>query len=148
MEQLAHDFWNQKQFAVVGVSITKKKFGYAVFSEMKKRGLDVYPVNKSGNKIGEDLSYSDLRSLPTKVDGVVIIVPKDETNQIVRTCAELNIKNVWIQQGAESDDAIRFCNEHDLNVVHHRCALMYLQPRQFPHSFHHWIHNIFSKENN
>ena len=148
MERQARDFWTQKQFAVVGVSGTKKKFGYAVYSEMKKRGLQVYAVNRNGARIGEDISYPDLKSLPVQVDGAIIIVPKNETEKIVRNCEELQIKNVWIQQGAESEDAIRFCTEHQIQVVHHRCALMYLQPTQFPHSIHHWIHRLFVKEKN
>lgn len=140
------DFWQQKKFAVVGVSARQKKFGFTLYQEMKKRNYEVYAVNKNGGTLKDGALYSGLRAIPQTVDGVLIVVPPAETEKVVQQCDELNIRKVWMQQGSESKRAIQFCQEHDIDVVHHECALMYLEPRHFPHSMHYWFANIFRRK--
>jgi len=41
----------------------------------------------------------------------------------VREADAAGIKNVWMQQGAESDEAIQYCQEHGLNEVHGECIM-------------------------
>jgi len=142
-EQLIVDFWNGKRFAIVGVSRFEKKFGNLLYGEMKKRNYEVYPVNRKGGEIKGEYLFSQLKSLPQPIDGVIVVVPPIEAQQVVTECAELGIRNVWLQQGAESEEVIRFCNEHGINVVHNICALLYVEPRRFPHSLHYWFHRLF-----
>jgi hypothetical protein len=44
IEQI-HQFFDNKQIAVIGVSRNTKKFGYLVYAALKKKGYDVYAVN-------------------------------------------------------------------------------------------------------
>ncbi len=43
-----------------------------------------------------------LKSLPAPVDGVLIVVPPAQTEQVVREAAEAGIHRVWMQPGADS----------------------------------------------
>jgi len=69
-----------------------------------------------------------LSELPEAVDGVVIVVPPPETEAVVDDAAQVGIRRVWMQQGAESQAAIRFCEERDISAVHGECILMFAKP--------------------
>jgi len=39
------------------------------------------------------------------------------TEKVVRQAAEKGIKNIWLQPGAQSAAAERFCKEHGINLI-------------------------------
>ncbi len=135
-------FLKLKSFAIVGVSAKKKKFGNEIMRQMIKRGFKIYPVHKTAGIIDGELCYPDLRSLPEKPEGVILVIPPIETIKVVREIAELGIKNVWMQQGAESSAAICHSSIHGINVVRGECVLMFLENMGFPHNVHKWIHDL------
>ena len=118
------NFIGQSKLAVVGASREKMKFGSMAYRALKQKGYQVYPINRNTETIEGDRCYASLEVLPEKVDGVVIIVPPAETEKVVREADAAGIKNVWMQQGAESDEAIQFCAEHGLHEVHGECIIM------------------------
>ncbi len=58
-------FLAQPHIAVAGYSGNPKKFGNIVFSTLKEKGYNLYPVNPSGGKTpdGETI-YENLETLP------------------------------------------------------------------------------------
>jgi len=38
-------FLEPKRIAIAGVSANTKKFGYAIFNELRQKGFDVCPIN-------------------------------------------------------------------------------------------------------
>lgn len=119
------DFLSARRLAVVGVSRDPKKFGNLAFRELRARGFEVFAVNPNVEEIDGFPCYPNLQSLPEKVDGVVIVVPPQQTENIARDAAGAGIQRVWMQQGAESDVAIRYCREHNMTEVHGECILMF-----------------------
>lgn len=138
-------FLAQRTLAVVGVSRGGKKFGNTVFQNLKTKGYRVYPVNPHSDTIAGERCYPDLASLPEQVGGVVLVVPPKETERMVQQAADAGIKRVWMQQGAESDEALRFCQSHDINAVHGECIMMFAEPTAFPHKVHRWVHQLIGK---
>jgi predicted CoA-binding protein len=139
------DFLARRTLAVVGVSREGKKFGSTVYKELKSKGYTVFAINPKAEKIGDDPCYPDLRSLPEPVEGVVVVVPPAQTEQVMRQVVESGIPRVWLQQGAESETAIRYGEEHGISVVHNECILMFAEPAAFPHRLHRWIWKILGK---
>lgn len=139
------EFLSQKKLAIVGVSHTGKKFSNIVFKELKSKGYQIFPVNPRGDNILDERCYPNLQSLPEKVEGVLVITKPTATENIVREAHSLGIKHVWIQQGAESNEAIRFCEENRMNVVHGECILMFAEPATFFHRAHRWVWKVFGK---
>jgi len=122
---LINEFLNKKNiFAVVGVSRNPEKYGHKVYKNLKEKGYKVYPVNPKAKKILSYKSYSSLKDLPEKPDVVNIVVPPKITEKIVRECKNLKIKKVWMQPGSESEKAIKFCKENDIEVVYGVCVMM------------------------
>lgn len=139
------DFVAQRTLALVGVSRRGKKFGNMALQALKARGYRVFPVHPQADQIEGEPCYSSLSALPEPVEGVLIVVPPEETDKVVREAAAAGIQRVWMQQGAESQAAIRFCEEHGIRVVQGECILMFAQPVVSFHRFHRWVWKALGK---
>ncbi|MHB8417981.1 MAG: CoA-binding protein [Myxococcales bacterium] len=138
----AHEaFWEHASFAFVGHS-AKKGFPKLSYGEAKKRGKKVFAVDPSVDRIAEDETYPDLRSLPERVEGVVLEVPREETLDWVRRAAEAGIENVWIHMNRETPEALELARQRGLTVLTGSCAVMYLSQGLTYHSAHRWLSKL------
>lgn len=128
--------------ALVGVSRNPKKFGQAAFKELREKGLDLIPVNPHSDEILGQKAYRDVKSLPSEVKGIIIMTKKDQTAEVVRNAAAKGIKNIWIQQMADSKEALKELEGTDINFVTGECILMHYKPHSF-HKFHKGIRKFF-----
>jgi len=123
-DQAAIDnFLAEKKLAVVGVSHEKNKFGNIVYRRLRAHGFEVFAINPKIKVIEGDPCYPNLAALPEPIGGVVIVVPPKEAKQVVIDAAASGIKRVWMQPGAESDEAVRFCEEHGIEVIYGLCIM-------------------------
>jgi uncharacterized protein len=141
MNQAIIDFVEGKRVAVLGASRTGKKFGNTVVTELKQRGYEVSIVHPEAKEIDGQPCSSNLVALKGQVDGVLICLPPGKAVQALRDAADAGIRNVWLQQGAETPDSITLAGELGLNLVTGKCILMYAQPVG---SFHAW-HRAFAR---
>lgn len=124
-EELIKEFLNKRNiFAVVGASGNPKKYGYQVYKDLKEAGYKAYPVNPNADKILGDRCYSDIKNLPTKPDVVDLVVPPEVTEEMVKTCKTFGVTKVWMQPGSESEKAIKFCHDNNIDVVHGVCIMI------------------------
>jgi len=124
-EELIKEFLNKRNiFAVVGASRNPKKYGYQVYKDLKEAGYTVYPVNPNADEILGDRCYSDIKNLPAKPDVVDLVVPPKATEETVKTCKTFGITKVWMQPGSESETAIKFCHDNNIDVVHGVCIMI------------------------
>ncbi len=134
------DFLSSARLAIVGVSRSKIKFGNSIYRELKKKGYLVFPVNPN-----TDSCFPSLTELPETVDGAVIVVPPAQTETVVRDAVNAGIKKVWMQQGAESVAAVKYCEDNGILCVHGECILMFAEPAAFPHKMHRWVWKLLGK---
>jgi predicted CoA-binding protein len=142
---VVNDFLSQRSLAVVGVSRGGKKFGNTAYKELKAKGYRLFPVHPNAESIEGDRCYPNLGALPEPVGGVLIVVPPAQTEQVVREVAAAGIHRIWMQQGAESEAAIRFCEENGVSAVHGECVLMFAEPAAFYHRMHRWLWGLLGK---
>jgi len=116
-QQRIDAFLGGRRFAVVGASRDRAKYGNKVLRSYQQAGRDVVAVNPKEDEVEGVPCYPDLASLPEPVDGVSIITPPKVTEQVVEQAAELNIANIWMQPGAESDESLRLAESHGMNVI-------------------------------
>jgi uncharacterized protein len=140
-----NEFVGQQSLAVVGVSRQPKKFGTYAYKELKKRGYRVFPVNPQAETIEGDRCYANLAALPEEVGGVVVVVPSNQVEQVVRDVAAAGIKRVWMQQGADSPEAVKFCEENGITEVHGECILMFAGNVESVHRLHRFLWKILGK---
>jgi predicted CoA-binding protein len=141
MDQAIQDFINGKRIAVVGASRDPKKFGNMAFTELAARGYQVFPVHPTAQEIAGAKCYPNLTALRGQVDGALVVVPSEQASSVLREAASIGVKNVWLQQGAESPEALTLARDLGLNLVAKKCVLMYAPPVR---SFHGW-HRLFAR---
>lgn len=110
-------FLKSPAFAVVGASTHRNKFGNQVLRCYIQNNKTVYPVHPQ-EKIIEGLHViSSVAELPDEVKSISIITPPSITEEIVEEAITKGIKNIWMQPGAESNNAIQNCIQHKINVI-------------------------------
>jgi len=116
-DELIEDFINRRRWAIVGVSHNPTKFGHIIFKDLRRAGYDVQAVGRSGGELDGVPIYASLAALPERPEVVDVVVPPEQTEIVVRECAELGLRRVWLQPGAESPQAIAFCRANGIEVV-------------------------------
>lgn len=145
MNPFIDDFIKSKKIAVVGMSRSGKKFGNYACKELKSKGYEIYPVHPEAKEIDGLICSPDLKSLNGKVDGIWISLPPQKVSQVLEEVSEIGLHNIWLQQGAWSEDVQKTIDRLHLKVVSKKCILMYAQPVQSIHKFHRTIKGIFGK---
>lgn len=115
---------DQKVWAVVGATDNEDKFGYKIFKMLKKAGYRVFPINPGLRSVMGETCYPSLTALPEKPDAVNFVVPPKVGEKIVAECAELAIKDIWLQPGANGDNVVNAAKKAGLNVIHQSCILV------------------------
>jgi len=138
------EFVSQRKLAIVGVSRSGQKFGNQAYTELKAKGYQLFPIHPEAEIIEGDRAYKDFASLPEPVGGVLVIVPPMQTEKVVREAAAAGISRVWLQQGAESEEAIRFCQQNGIAAIHGECIMMYAGQAGF-HKIHRWLWKVVGK---
>ncbi len=123
--RLIAEFVDRRVWAVVGASQDTAKFGHKIVVDLNRAGYTIYPVNPRGGEIDGLRVYTSLAALPELPEVVDMVVPPSVTEQVVREIRDLGLSRVWMQPGAESDEAIRFCHEHGIDVVYQECAMVH-----------------------
>jgi len=139
------EFLSQKTLALVGASRGGRKFGNAALRGLLANGYRVIPVHPEAAAIEGIPCAPSLATLPERVGGVVAVVPPAQTEKVVRDAREAGIRRVWMQQGAESPAALRYCEENGLTAIHGQCVLMFLGRGSWIHSFHRRLLGLFGR---
>ena len=141
LETKIDDFLAQKRIAVAGVSrnTSHHPAGNLIYRRLKESGHEVFAVNPHMPLFEGGQCFPDLKSIPGGVDGVVIITRPETSARIVRECAEVGVRRVWmhssVAQGTSvSADAVEFCLRHDITVIAGACPMMYGPRVDFGHT--------------
>ncbi len=145
MKQAIVRFLQSKNIAIVGMSSKSTKFGNLAYKELSKKNINLYSIHPKAKKIDGVQCSANFNDIKDKIDGVLISVPPQEAEKVVESAYKAGIKNVWLQQGVQSDSAIQFCKDNGINVVHNECILMFAEPVGSFHKFHRWIWKILGK---
>jgi uncharacterized protein len=117
VQQQIEAFLSGTPHAVAGASPLRKKYGNKVLRAYLQSQRAVYPVHPSAEEVEGLTAYRDLASLPETVHGLSIITPPQVTQQVVAQAAQLGIRHIWMQPGAESDSAVELAQQAGINVI-------------------------------
>ena len=136
-------FVAQKTLAIVGMSRAPQSFSANAAKELKAKGYRILPVNPNAAEIQGEKCYPSLAALPEKVGGVLFLTPPAATEKALREAVEAGLAHFWIQQGADSPEAIHFCKEKNLSAVTGHCILMFAEPVGYFHKIHRFFKGLF-----
>jgi predicted CoA-binding protein len=130
IKEAASEFLAAKRIAITGVS--RKPQGHGanfVYQRLRERGYEVFAVNPNADEVEGDRCYHDLKSIPEGVEAVVIGTRPEIAEDIMRECADLGIKQVWMHRsfgkGSVSDAATEYGRERGITVIDGGCPLMF-----------------------
>ncbi len=118
LQEQLKKFFTANAYAVAGASAKRDKFGYKVFACYLQHGYKVTPVHPALTELDGIACVASVTDLPDDVVSLSVITPPQVTEKIVREAADKGIRNVWMQPGAESGDAVTFCQEQGINVIY------------------------------
>jgi len=119
---------------------------------------EVFPISRS-SIFESDSCYPDLHSIPSVLDGVIIVTNSASAEKIVKQCVELNIPRVWMhcssgisssrrvesstnhrhnKTSSVSHKAVLLCREHNIAVIPGACPMMFCQSADWWHRFMRW----------
>jgi len=137
MQEAVEDFLAQQRIAVAGVSRSGSQPANAIFNRLRDTGHDVFPTNPSTDEVEGVPCYPNLSAIPGGVDAVMIAAPPEAVDEIVRECAQLGIKRVWMHRsidgGSYSASAEAFCHENGIRVIPAGCPMMFDGKVDFGH---------------
>jgi uncharacterized protein len=139
-----NDFIGSQPIALVGVSRNPKKFGYAAFKELKEKGMKIIPVNPNAEEIMGDKCYPNVKMLPPEVSSIIVFTRKSETASVIRDAKEKGITQIWIQQMADTKEAIDELQGSGINYITGECILMHYKPHSI-HKFHAGLRKFFGR---
>ena len=91
-----------KTIAIVGISRNLHKDSHYVGRYLQNAGYHIIPVNPGADEILGEKAYSDLKSIPDRVDIVDIFIKPEFVPQVVDQALEVQPKAVWLQLGTGS----------------------------------------------
>ena len=137
-----NEFLEPRRFALIGLSRDPKKFSRAVFKELNARGYDIYPVNPNMDDVEGVKCYHNVSDLPENVKHGLFMTPKANTAGAIENAVHHGFTHCWIQQGAETKDAIEVARQNAVKLVHGACIMMHANPSGV-HKFHGFLSKIF-----
>jgi len=139
------NFVNKEHIIVVGVSRTGRKFGNSAVKELQKRGYKISIVHPSAVTLEDIACVRSCKDAGDSNAGLLVVLPPKNVPDILHDAVSAGIKNVWLQQGAESPEVIALAQSLNVEFVSGKCILMYAGNVTGPHKFHRTIMNWFGK---
>jgi len=107
--------------ASVGLSSNQEKESYWIVSYLKEQGYRIFPVNPTATEILGEKAYTDLSSIPEKVDVVQVFRKPEDVPPVVDEAIKIGAKVVWMQEGIRHEEAARKARAAGLQVIMDAC---------------------------
>lgn len=140
--EIIDSFLDSKNIAVAGVSRNTQKFGHIIFKTIKEKGFQVTPINPVAGEIEGVPCVKSALELAPDTQHILIATNKNDTAKVLTEAIAKGIPNIWIQNGCESDEALKLAEEQKVNIISKACFLMYASPTGF-HKFHKTVTKLF-----
>jgi predicted CoA-binding protein len=111
-------------FAIVGASNDESKYGYKIYKQMKKIGIEVYPINNRESLIQGDKAYASIAELPIKVDVLNFVTPPSVSALITENALKLEYKVFWYQPGSFDETVTKLHKDQDTTLITDQCLLI------------------------
>lgn len=116
-------FSSKHTVAIVGASFNPEKYGYKVFADLLAARWNVIPINPKGGRLLGSTVYPSVLHVPQKIDGAVFVTQPKVTEEVLVEIKNKGIGDVWFQPGAESETAIKFCRDNNINFISQACIM-------------------------
>ena len=98
-------FFYPESIAIVGATNNPANLNTPLMKNLVRLGFrgKLYPINPKENEIMGLKAFPNLQSVPNQVDLVVTAVPATRTQEIIKGCDEIGVRNIVIISGGFSE---------------------------------------------
>ncbi len=127
----ANEMLKRKNWAVVGVTPNKNKFGYKIFSTLKNNGYNVVGINPKYDEINGEKVYSSLEEAmkDMNIECVSVVVPPSISVSVLEMADNMNIPYIWFQPNTYEQNWIEQVKTNNIKMVYNQCVLVELAAR-------------------
>ena len=123
-------FLAAKTYAVAGASNRQHKYGNKVFRALLASGRETYPLNPVTDEIEGHRAYPSIADLPLVPEALSIITPPEVTRKVVADAIAAGVQHIWMQPGAEDEQASELAREAGINVIDDGSCILVLLARR------------------
>ncbi|KAI9269148.1 CoA-binding protein [Phascolomyces articulosus] len=114
----AYRFITANQFAVVGASTDRSKYGNRVLRWYQAHELPVIPVNHKEATVESVPAIASIEEIDDPANAAIsIITPPKVTLGVLKKAKELGIQKIWLQPGAEDKAVLDYAREAGLDII-------------------------------
>jgi hypothetical protein len=106
-----------KNWAVVGATTKKNRYGYKIVKKLNQNDYQVFPVNPKFKEVDGLKCYADLSSIKNQIDVVDMVVNPKHGIKVMEEIKKLGIKYVWLQPGTRSEEIRNFAAENEIKLI-------------------------------
>lgn len=110
--------------AVIGATDHAGKYGGIIYRDMKSKGFPVFAVNPYRDTVDGDPCWASVRDLPETPTIAVFVVPARRGIEVLAECAEVGIRNIWVQPGAFSPAFRDAVEAGDFDWIAEACVMV------------------------
>jgi predicted CoA-binding protein len=103
--------------AIIGASADRSKFSNKAIHAYLREGYEVFPVNPKEEIIEGLKAYKSVADIPVALDRVSVYLPPPVTLNVLDEIARKGCKELWLNPGTESPEALEKAEKLGLNVV-------------------------------
>ena len=119
--QLIELYRSIKTIASVGVSSNPEKESFHITLYLIGQGYRIIPVNPTVSEVHGQKAYSDLLTIPDKVDVVQVFRRPEDVPPVVDQAIQIGARVVWMQVGIVHHAAAKKAEAAGLIVVMDHC---------------------------
>jgi predicted CoA-binding protein len=121
-----------KTVAVVGASSDRSKFGNKALRAFQAEGYRVIPINPNEREVEGIPTYPSVLDVPDAIDMATVYVQPHIVLQLLDEFERKQIKEIWVNPGADSDEVIAEARRRKLNAIF-ACSIVAIgrSPYQF-----------------
>ena len=121
-----------KTVAVIGASSDRHKFGNKALRAFQAEGHTVIPINPNESEVEGIKAYRSVLDVPGSIDMVTVYVQPEVGQQLLAEFEQKQIKEIWINPGAESDELVAEAKRRNLSIIQ-ACSIVAIG--RSPYSF-------------
>ncbi len=120
-DQVRDILTTSRTIAVVGLSNKPDRPSNEIASYLKEQGYRIIPVNPTIKEALGEKAYPSLKDIPERIDVVQIFRRPEEVPAVVEDAIAIGAKVVWMQPGAENEEAAAKAEAAGLKAVVGAC---------------------------
>jgi len=113
----------KKRIAIIGASQDRNKYGNIAVRAYLKQGYEVYPVTPKSDEVEGLKAYPSIGDIPVDLDAASLYVPPKVGIQLLDEIADKQVKELFVNPGAESDELLEKAKALGLNTIV-ACSIM------------------------